>query len=137
MDDKITVYVDGACSGNGTENAKCGWAVKLMYKGHSKIKSGNFRGGTNNIAEMAAFFKALQSIKDKSLPVEVFSDSKYVVCTVNGEFKIGTNVQSWHLIMDEVRQFENLKVTWVKGHNGNIHNEEVDKRASWEAIHAD
>lgn len=94
--DKITVYTDGSALNNGSPDSGCGWACKLIYKGHEKMKSGGDKGKTNNVMEMTAVLQAMKSITDKSIPVEVFSDSKYVVETMNGYYKVKKNVDLWH-----------------------------------------
>lgn len=84
--DKITVYTDGSALSNGRPGSGCGWACKLMYKGQARMKSGGAIGETNNRMEMQAVLEAMKSITDKTIPVEVYSDSNYVVETMNGHF---------------------------------------------------
>lgn len=131
--DKITVYTDGSSLNNGSPDSGCGWACKLIYKGHEKMKSGSDRGKTNNVMEMTAVLQAMKSITDKSIPVEVFSDSKYVVETLNWNFKIKKNVELWQELMTEKAKFTDIKFIWVKGHDKDRHNIEVDKMAVVEA----
>ncbi len=90
--DRITVYADGSSLNNGSSDSGCGWDCKLIYRGHEKMKSGGDKGKTNNQMEMAAVLEAVRSITDKSITVEVYSDSKYVVETLNGNFSIKKNV---------------------------------------------
>ena len=82
---------------------------------------------------MTAVLEAMRSITDKSIPVEIFSDSKYVVETLKGNYKIKKNVDLWNAILTEKEKFEDIKFLWVKGHDKNRHNIEVDKRAVEEA----
>lgn len=97
------------------------------------MKSGGDKGKTNNVMEMTAVLQAMKSITDKSIPVEVFSDSKYVVETLNGNFRIKKNVELWHEVMAEKEKFADIQFIWVKGHDKNQHNIDVDKRAVMEA----
>ncbi len=131
--DKITVYTDGSTLNNGSSDSGCGWACKLIYKGHEKIKSGGDKGKTNNQMEMEAVLQALKSITDKSIPVEVFSDSKYVVETLNGNFQIKKNQDLWEELLAEKEKFADIKFIWVKGHDKNRHNNDVDRAAVMEA----
>jgi len=131
--DKITVYTDGSALHNGSPDSGCGWACKLIYRGHEKMKSGGDKGKTNNQMEMTAALEAMRSIKDKSIPVEVYSDSKYVVETLNENFAIRKNVEFWDLLMQEKEKFRDIKFLWVKGHDKNRHNNDVDRRAVEEA----
>lgn len=131
--DKITVYTDGSALNNGSSDSGCGWACKLIYKGHEKMKSGVDKGKTNNQMEMTAVLEAMRSITDKSISVEIFSDSKYVVETLNGNYSIKKNQDLWDLLMAEKRKFSEIKFLWVKGHDKNQHNNDVDRRAVEEA----
>lgn len=98
---KITVYTDGSALNNGSPDSGCGWACKLIYKGHEKMKSGGDKGKSNNVMEMTAVLEAMKAITDKSIPVEVFSDSKYVVETMNGYYKVKKNVDLWKELLAE------------------------------------
>lgn len=131
--DKITVYTDGSSLSNGSSDSGCGWACKLIYRGHEMMKSGGDKGKTNNVMEMTAALQAMRSITDKSIPVEVFSDSKYVVETLNGNFKIKKNVELWKELMTEKNKFADIRFIWVKGHDKDGNNIEVDKMAVAEA----
>lgn len=131
--EKITVYTDGSALNNGSSDSGCGWACKLIYKGHEKMKSGGDKGKTNNVMEMTAVLQAMKSITDKSIPVEVFSDSKYVAETLNGNFQIKKNAELWQELMTEKEKFTDIRFMWVKGHDKNQHNNEVDHAAYMEA----
>lgn len=131
--DKITVYTDGSALNNGSSDSGCGWACKLIYKGKEKMKSGSDKGKTNNVMEMTAVLQAMKSITDKTIPVEVFSDSKYVVETLNGNFKIKKNVELWQELMKEKDKFSDIRFIWVKGHDKNRHNNDVDRMAVMES----
>lgn len=131
--DKIMVYTDGSALNNGSSDSRCGWACKLIYRGHEKMKSGGDKGKTNNVMEMTAVLQAMRAITDKSIPVEVFSDSKYVVETLNGNFKVKKNVELWQELMTEKAKFADIKFIWVKGHDTSKHNNDVDRVAIMEA----
>lgn len=131
--DKITVYTDGSALNNGSPDSGCGWACKLIYKGYEKMKSGSNKGKTNNQMEMTAVLESMRSIIDKSIPVEVFSDSKYVVETLKGNYQIKKNTDLWKELFAEKAKFADIQFLWVKGHDKNQHNIDVDKRAVMEA----
>lgn len=97
------------------------------------MKSGSDKGKTNNVMEMTAVLQAMKAIMDKSISVEVFSDSKYVVETLNGNYQIKKNVELWQELMSEKEKFADIKFIWVKGHDKNVHNNEVDRQAVAEA----
>lgn len=131
--DKITVYTDGSALNNGSPDSGCGWACKLIYRGCELMKSGSDKGKTNNVMEMTAVLQAMRAITNKSIPAEVFSDSKYVVETLNGNFKIKKNVELWQELMAEKAKFVDIRFIWVKGHDISKHNNDVDRIAKKEA----
>lgn len=131
--DKITVYTDGSALNNGSPDSGCGWACKLIYRGHEIMKSGGDKGKTNNVMEMTAVLQAMKAITDKSIPVELFLDSKYVVETLNGNFKIKKNVELWQELMAEKEKFAGIRFIWVQGHDKDRDNIEVDRKAVEEA----
>lgn len=133
MDSKIIVYTDGSSLGNGAKDSKCGWGVLLSYKGNEKTKSGNSFGRTNNYMEMWAVLEAMKSITDKSIPVEIISDSKYVIETMNGKYSINANEELWRELIHEKEKFSSISFSWVKGHSGVRGNEIVNELAQKEA----
>lgn len=131
--EKITVYTDGSALNNGRPDSGCGWACKLIYKGYEKMKSGKMEGKTNNQMEMIAVLMAMKSITNQSIPVEIYSDSKYVVETLNGNYKVKKNVDLWDQLLEEKRRFSDIKFIWIKGHDKSQHNNDVDRAAVVEA----
>ena len=71
----VTVYTDGACSGNPGPG---GWAAILEYGGVEKMISGGEAVTTNNRMELTAVIQALLALKEPCV-VELYSDSKYVI----------------------------------------------------------
>lgn len=69
--EKVTIYTDGACSGNPGPG---GWGAILMYNGNSKEISGGCKDTTNNIMELTAVIKALKMLK-YACEVDLYSDS--------------------------------------------------------------
>lgn len=126
MDENIYIYTDGSSIDNGSPDSKCGWACKLIYKGKSKTKSGYEKGKTNNYMEMLAVLNGLRSISNKEIPCCIISDSQYVVKTMNKQFSVGKNIELWEEIFEEIKSFKNLSVKWVKAHDKDKDNNEVD-----------
>ena len=73
--EEITIYTDGACSGNPGPG---GWGAILMYKNIKKEISGGMKETTNNIMELTAVIEALKLIKFPC-KINIYSDSAYVV----------------------------------------------------------
>ncbi len=72
--DTVTIYTDGACSGNPGPG---GWGCVLLYKGYRKEASGAEPDTTNNRMELTAAIEALRLLKRVCL-VELYTDSAYL-----------------------------------------------------------
>ena len=140
MPDKITIYTDGACSGNPGPG---GYGTVLQYGEHRKELSGGFRKTTNNRMELLAVIEGLQSLK-KPCEVTVFSDSKYIVDAVNKGWAERWQANGWRRNRKRQRALNpdhvgstswklldthTVRVRWVKGHAGNPGNERADALA--------
>lgn len=76
---KVTIYTDGACSGNPGPG---GWAAVLIAGDYKKEISGGSKQTTNNIMELTAILEALKALKVEC-EVELYSDSAYSVNAFN------------------------------------------------------
>ncbi len=72
---KVTIYTDGACSGNPGAG---GWGAILFYGECKKEISGFESNTTNNRMELTAAVKALELLKEPC-DVNLYSDSAYLV----------------------------------------------------------
>ena len=88
---KVTLYTDGACSGNPGPG---GYGAILIYNGKEKEISGGEKNTTNNKMEMMAVIKALEVLKEKC-DVEVYSDSAYVVNSINNKWVYSWKKNNW------------------------------------------
>ena len=75
MKKKVTLYTDGACSGNPGIG---GYAGILMYGEAKKEYSGSDEETTNNRMEVLAVIEGLKQLKYPCI-VDVYSDSAYTV----------------------------------------------------------
>ena len=130
------VYTDGSCLGNPGHG---GWGV---VSDNFKLSAGQ-PNTTNNQMEMTAILKALEECSKRDIQeVRIFTDSNYVKNGINvwiinwkkngWKTSTGTPVKNKELWMaiDEVRnKLRLVEWKWVKAHNGNPKNEEVDKLA--------
>ena len=136
---KVTIYTDGACSGNPGPG---GWGSILMFGDIKKEISGYAKETTNNIMEITAVVEALKCLKEPC-EVEVYSDSAYVVNAFNQGWIENWKKNSWRNAQkDPVKnkelweELDNLtsihKVTFikVKGHSDNEFNNRCDKLAT-------
>lgn len=134
--DKIVIYTDGSSRGNPGPG---GYGAILMWGEKVKELSGAFRKTTNNRMELLAVIQALMALKTKELPVHIYTDSKYVVESVekkwldnwmNTDFKGGKkNKDLWTAYHTLSRPF-NIKFHWVKGHANNPYNNRCDQLAT-------
>ncbi len=130
----IELFADGASSGNPGPG---GYGVILRSGQHYKELSEGFRKTTNNRMELMAVIKGLEALKSPNQQVMIFSDSKYVIDSVEKKwvnswlqkgFKDKKNKDLWLRYLD-VSKLHQIKFTWVRGHNGHPENERCDKLA--------
>lgn len=135
---EVTVYTDGACSGNPGPG---GYAAILVYNGREKVISGGEARTTNNRMELLAVIKSLEALKVRC-SVTVNSDSKYVVDAVNegwaarwkrnGWMRTKTdkaqNPELWERLLQLLTE-QDVKFVWLRGHDGQEYNERCDRLA--------
>ena len=134
----VTIYTDGACSGNPGPG---GWGAILMYNNYKKEISGGNKSTTNNIMEITAVIEALKILKNPC-NVTVYSDSAYVVnCFTQGWIfnwiKKGwktsgnepvKNKELWQELYN-LTKIHTVKFIKVKGHSDNEFNNRCDELA--------
>ena len=135
----ITIYTDGACSGNPGPG---GWGAWLQSGDHEKELFGGEPETTNNRMELTAAIKALEALKRKPSTVELYTDSVYVRDGItkwihnwkkNGwrtaAKKPVKNDDLWKELDAQISQ-HNISSHWVKGHAGIEGNEKADELAN-------
>jgi len=131
MNDFIKIYTDGSAKGNPGPG---GYGIVLKYKGKVKEIAQGYRHTTNNRMELLAVIVALESVKTSNIPIQVFSDSKYVIDSIvkkwvfsweKKNFKGKKNRDLWERFLKIQGQFT-ITYNWVKGHAGHIENERCD-----------
>ncbi len=134
----ITVYTDGACSGNPGPG---GWGVLLQWNGKEKTLSGGETHTTNNRMELTAVIRALESLK-KPCRVAIHSDSALIINAftqgwVDNWLRRGWKkadkkpVENRELWEQLIRAMKPHDVEWVKvkGHADDERNNRVDRLA--------
>ena len=133
------VYTDGACSGNPGPG---GWAWAMSPSGDRR-DSGGERMTTNQRMELVAVLSALRTLGGDPGPIEVVSDSNYVVKCFNEKWWEGwlrrgwrnsqrepvANRDLWEPLIQMVRKRGDVTFRWVKGHSGDPMNDLVDALA--------
>lgn len=135
---EVTIYTDGACSGNPGAG---GWGTILQYKDIKKELSGGMAETTNNRMELTAVIEGLKALKE-SCKVTVITDSQYVANGINlgwakswkengwrkKDKKPALNPELWDELLSEIDRHE-VTIEWIKGHAGHPENERCDEMA--------
>ena len=136
MKKKITIYTDGACSGNP---GKGGWAAVIIEDENEKTISGSEMLTTNNRMELLAVINALKEVSSAEL--DIYTDSKYVKNGIESWIK-NWKMNGWMtaakqpvknkdlwLELDALVTKKEIEWKWVKGHSNDHYNTIVDEAA--------
>lgn len=139
--EKVTIYTDGACSGNPGPG---GWGAILMCQGKKKEIAGGCKNTTNNIMEITAVIEALKLLK-YACEVDLYSDSAYVVNAFRQKWIDNWKKNNWKTAskkpvknkelwqeLDKLTQIHQVKFHKVKGHSDNEFNNRCDELARGE-----
>ena len=135
---QITIYTDGACSGNPGPG---GWGAILEYNGIEKEISGGEANTTNNRMELSGVIAALSALREPC-EVSLFTDSKYIVDGINqgwakkwraqgwmrNKKEKALNPDLWQTLLD-LLDIHSVTFNWVKGHATNPKNNRCDELA--------
>jgi ribonuclease HI len=133
----VTVFTDGACSGNPGPG---GWGAILKFGDTEKELKGGEAHTTNNRMELMGAIMGLEALK-RPCNVRVWTDSVYVkdgvTKWIHGWKKNGwrtadkkpvKNIELWQRL-DAARASHQVEWRWVKGHSGHPENERADQLA--------
>jgi ribonuclease HI len=136
---KSGVFTDGSCEGNPGPG---GWGV--VWVDNDEIvdtRSGTDPSTTNNRMELAALIAAYEMLPEDAA-LDVYSDSQLCVKTVN-EWAAGWEKRGWRRKSGPIANLElvkrlyalagshsNVKLQWIKAHDGSRWNEYADSLAS-------
>ena len=140
------VYTDGATTGNGSAYATGGWAYVILKDGRLVSQnSGAEIGTTNQRMELTAALKACEEIEriDGFATVKLYSDSAYFIRCFkenwwknwrangwkNSKKEPVANQDLWEKLIYFFMKAPGYDFIKVRGHAGNIWNEEVDRLA--------
>jgi ribonuclease HI len=137
MREHVTIYTDGACSGNPGPG---GWGAILTFGDHEKELMGGEAHTTNNRMELSAAIAALEALK-RPCVVDLHTDSEYLKNGITGWIKSWKkngwrtadkkpvkNIDLWQRLDAALGQHE-VRWHWVKGHTGHVMNERADQLA--------
>jgi ribonuclease HI len=134
MPGEITIYTDGASSGNPGPG---GYGIVLISGKHRLEKSAGFRLTTNNRMELMAVIAGLEALKRPGSRVAVYTDSRYVADSIekgwvfqweSKAFKKKKNPDLWIRFLKIYRK-HTVRFVWIKGHANNTENEICDRLA--------
>lgn len=132
----LKIYTDGSSRGNPGPG---GFGAVLLWGDAQKELSGGYRLTTNNRMELLAVIKALESLKKKNISVTIYTDSQYVVNSVEKkwldnwirtDFKGGKKNKDLWLHFHSLSKHFKLRFIWVKGHADNKWNNRCDELAT-------
>ncbi len=135
---EVTLYTDGACSGNPGPG---GWGAILVYMQYKKEMSGGEKNTTNNRMELMAAIEGLSALKEPC-KVKLVSDSKYLIDGLSlgwarswkskgwkkSDGKQALNIELWEKLLS-LEDYHTIEYEWVKGHAGHPYNERCDQMA--------
>jgi len=123
----VTIFCDGSSLGNGRGQTRAAAVALLGYRGVWRAV-GNYLGhATNQQAEIAAAAVGLETLREPCR-VHLFTDSRYVVETMNGRFRKKTNHEWWQRL-DVAAQRHEVTWEWTRGHDGHLIQEAADRAA--------
>jgi ribonuclease HI len=130
----VTMYTDGSSRGNPGPG---GFGTVLISGQYRKEISGGYRKTTNNRMELMAVIVGLEALKKTNTEITIYSDSKYVVDSVEKGwlwgwvkkgFKEKKNADLWKRFIPTYK-LQKVTFKWVKGHAGVPENERCDQLA--------
>ncbi|MGN7612657.1 ribonuclease HI [Magnetococcales bacterium HHB-1] len=141
MNETITLYTDGACSGNPGPG---GWGVLIRRTDQKDDTLSGFSSRTtNNRMEMLAAIRGLEYVMQSgtTTPITVVTDSSYLKNGITqwiigwkrrgwrkADGKAVLNVDLWKQL-DHLTQQNHIAWQWVRGHAGHTENEIADELA--------
>jgi len=145
-----TLVTDGACSGNGTDESRGGWAAILTAPdGAETVLTGGEYPTTNNRMELMAALEGLQATPAGS-DVELVTDSSYLANAIAKRWLEGwqrkgwrtaskqpvANRDLWERMIRELARHDRVRPVLVRGHAGHAVNERADRLAVEAALDA-
>ena len=130
----VIIYTDGAAKGNPGNG---GYGVVMIFGSHRKEISEGFVLTTNNRMELLSVIVSLENLKKEKISATIYSDSKYVVDSVEKKWLFGwekknfakkKNSDLWIRFLKIYRK-HNVKFIWIKGHANIKENERCDQLA--------
>ena len=124
---KVKIYCDGSSLGNGQQLSRAAGVALLGYKGIWRAVGEYIGQATNQQAEIVAAAIGLETLREPC-DVDLYTDSRYVVETMNGRYRRKTN-QKWWQRLDQAAARHRVNWQWTRGHVGHLLQETADATA--------
>lgn len=139
----VTVVTDGACSANGRDASRGGWAAILTdAEGTERVLTGGEAPSTNNRMELTAALEGLAAAPEGA-DVRLVTDSTYLAHAISKGWLDGwqrrgwktaskdpvANQDLWRRMIAELARHRRVTTEVVKGHAGHDANERADRLA--------
>jgi ribonuclease HI len=143
MPETLTLVTDGACSGNGTDESRGGWAAILTTPdGREEVLTGGEYPTTNNRMELMAALEGLRAAPEGSA-IDLVTDSSYLANAIAKGWLTGwqrkgwrtaskqpvANRDLWERMIVELARHARVRPVLVRGHAGHEANERADRLA--------
>lgn len=129
----IVVSTDGSVVDAGPRAGKDkgpgGWGA--VFHGDGRELSAYALEATNNEMELTAVIEALKHTP-VGARVQIRTDSQYVHKAAKGEIVVRSNRELW-TEFQELSSVREVTVVWVRGHDGDLHNQRADQLAKDQA----
>lgn len=119
------IYTDGGCSFNPGGTGACAAVIIETDTGEIVEYTQGYQSTTNNRMEVMAAIMALEKTPEHAV-VQLFSDSEYLVHTLNGVYSKKKNMDLWKQL-SRMMQTQKVVPVWVRGHHGDHYNERCDE----------
>ena len=136
---KITVHTDGSSLYNGKEYCIGGWSAVIRSSAGLKIRYGHLSPpSSNNRGEIQGVLYTLMLFRDKpDWEISIYSDSQYVCNSINewqhkwrrNNYNKIKNLDLMIPMFNLWNRRKNTKISWIRGHSGDLNNELADQFA--------
>ncbi len=121
---EVKIFSDGSSLGNGRAETRAAAVALLGYRGIWRAVGSYLGHATNQQAEIVAAAIGLEALR-QPCRVHLFSDSRYVVETMKGNFRRKANHEWWERL-DKAASRHQVTWEWTPGHAGHVIQEAAD-----------
>ncbi|MBX3295466.1 MAG: hypothetical protein KF762_07120 [Acidobacteria bacterium] len=125
----VSIYADALCLRNGFSETSAGCGAVIVDRNRMELNLiAKYLGPlTTQQAEILACVKALEELR-RPCRIEIFSDSRYVIDTMNGRNRMKSNRPFWGRLVEQ-SYGHHITWRWIKGHDGLLFQEAADRLA--------